>query len=46
MAEHMKQTPLMFLQSEVSNLTTQVGSRKLVTKFILDGFMPSRVNNV
>ena len=49
MAEHTKQTLLIYLQSEVTvlqilsddscNLVTQLGSRKLVEKFILDGFI-------
>ena len=49
MAEHMKQTSLMYLLSEVivlqilsdesCDLATQPGSRKLVEKFILGGFI-------
>ena len=48
-AEHTKQTLLVFLQSEVIasqilrnvsyDLATQLGSRKLVAKFILGGFI-------
>ena len=49
MAEHMKQTFLIYLQSEVTVLqilsdescdhATQLGSRKLVEKLILGGFI-------
>ena len=49
MAEYTKQTSLIYLQSEVivlqilsdesCDLATQLGSRKLVEKFILGGFI-------
>ena len=49
MAERMKQTSLIYLQSEVivslilsdesCDIATQLGSRKLVEKFILGGFI-------